>query len=176
MSGVFTIVEGRAEVKAWLRSAPARIDDWLYELSDSVVFHAHDALRETSPGRIKFLVEADPVKEDAPHLFEGSAGVTPEGRALPGPGSAREDFPYYVDQGTGLYGALHSIIHPLHGNLMGPILYRGRSIYVKSFEGQKPQHYGRQAYEETVAWMPGRLEVAKATLYAETKTEAAGRA
>lgn len=172
MSGVFIIAEGESRVKVWLKTADQRVDDWLYELSDSIVFHARDTLYETAPGGIRALVGWDNVDEVGPGLFEGSAGVLPDGPALPGPGSAKEDYPFYVEEGTGIYGELHSIIYPLVGPVMGPIPYRGRDIFVRSSKGQPGQHYGREAYEETVAWTPGRIELAKASLYAETEAAA----
>lgn len=172
MTGTFVIVEGDKEAKAWLRTAEPRIDDWLYEVSDSIVFHESDLLHETAPGRIKALVDYVPVVEERPHYFEGLAGVKPDGFALPGPGSAKEDYPFYVEEGTGLYGELHSIIYPLVGTLMGPIEDFGYEYWIKSSKGQPGQHYGRRAYEETVAWVPSRLEEAKASLFAKTEAVA----
>lgn len=166
--GIFTIVIGDEDAKRGLRGAKGKVDDWLYELIDSVVFHAQAALRETAPGRIKGLVDVDIAKEREPSVFEGSAGVLPDPleNFVSRRGSRRGDFPYYVEAGTGVYGEHASPILAVPGHLMGPIDFEGRDIFIRSFAGQRGQHYGEHAFEETVAWVPAQIELSKAALEA----------
>lgn len=167
-----TIVTGDAEAKEWLRTGSARVDDWLYELVDEITFYAADRLRMHAPGRIKMLVDVNIPVEHGPGVFEARAGV--ESEIIPqstrrGLGSDPADFPVFVDQGTGLYGERHSRIFPVPGQVMGPILFNGRRIFIKSFEGQPAQHFSQHAFDDTVAWIPAKIEVAKSRLYASVE-------
>lgn len=167
--GVHVTVIGDDEAKAWLRGGRARVNDWLYQLTDSIVFHEADQLHELAPGRIKDLVSVALARETEPGVFEGTAGVEPEvteASFARGLGSDPADFPVYVDQGTGIFGEFRSPIYAIPGHVMGPIEWEGRTIYVTSFKGQPAQHFSDRAFADTVAWIPARIEEARAEFYA----------
>lgn len=168
--GVFTIVIGDDDAKEWLRTADSRVDDWLYQLVDSIVFHASDRLRLHAPGRIKGLVGVDLPHQPSTGAFEGTAGVTSDPsvtrRGREG-GSNPADYPVFVDQGTGIYSEAESPIYATPGHVMGPIFYQGKETFFKSFKGQPGQHFSDQSFADTVAWTPGKIELAKGELYAE---------
>lgn len=164
MAGNMTIVEGDREVQEWLVAEPGRIDDWLYELVDETSFFASARLRERAPGKIEGLVDTDLANEPEPGLFQAIAGVGPDiteetfGRGL---GSDPADYPVYVEVGTGIFGEHGTPIETIPGHVMGPFeAFWGEMIYAKSVKGQPGQHYARQSFEDTVGWLPGRIEVA----------------
>lgn len=169
MTGNMVIVEGDREVKDWLIAEPEHIDDWLYELVDEVSFFAAGRLRERAPGGISGLVDIDLANELDPGHFEAVAGVEPDiteetfGRGL---GSDPADYPVYVEVGTGIFGEFGTPIEAIPGHLMGPISAFSMTgihdsfFFTKSVKGQKPQHYARESFEDTVGWLPARIEVA----------------
>lgn len=171
--GNFVIVVGDDEAKRGLRRAQGAIDDWLYEMADRVAFQAADRLRLHAPGAIDRLVEVDLVDEQRPGHFESRAGVVPssfpsdQGRGIT---SDSSEYPVFVDQGTGIYGARRTPIIAPPGNLMGPIRYQGRTIYIKSFRGQIAQHFSDKAFEDTVSWVPAQIELALPELERKIKT------
>lgn len=170
--GNMTIVEGDDEVKAWLRAEPRRVDDWTFELVDSTVFHAAGRIRMHAPGQISELVSVDLPNVLSPGLMEGTAGVEPDvreenflgstpGNPTVGLGSDPADYPVYVEVGTGIYGPVGEPITSIPGYLMGPITGSdGRPFFTSVVQGQRPQHYTERAFEDTVAWMPGHIELA----------------
>lgn len=168
--GVFTVVIGDDDAKAWFRSAPARVDDWMYQIVDSIVFHASDQLKIHAPGRIKGLVEEDLPEVPEVGAVGGAAGVVPDRTSYPAPpsdGSDSADYPIWVDQGSGVHIEGGSHIFPRHAKRMGPIQWRGREIFLLSQRGQAGQHFSDESFVETVAWIPGRIELAKGELYTE---------
>lgn len=161
--GNFAIAVDSEGVKQRLRRAESGIDDWLYELTDRIAFQASERLRIHAPGNIPLFVDVDLAHETGPGHFEATAGVTPDPtnlKPISRRGSDPADYPIFVDQGTGIYGVTRSPIYAVPGHLMGPISYRGRDIYVHSVEGQPAQHFSREAFVDTVAVTPARIELA----------------
>lgn len=163
MAGNMTIVEGDREVQEWLVAEPGRIDDWLYELIDETSFFASARLRERAPGSIEGLVDTDLASEAEPGLFQAIAGVGPDitketfGRGL---GSDPADYPVYVEVGTGIFGEHGTPIETIPGHVMAFMGREGRMIFTGKVAGQPGQHYARESFEDTVGWLPGRIEVA----------------
>lgn len=158
-----TIVVGDKEAKRKLRRVDEELDDFLYELTDDTAQRAGDLLRLHSPGAIDRLVDVEPVQETAPGHFESTAGVTQDNfyaHQDRGLGSDPRDYPFYVDQGTGIFGEKHSPIYTIPGNLMGPIRFKGRTYFVPHFKGQPAQLYSERSFIDTIAWMPFRVEFA----------------
>jgi hypothetical protein len=171
--GNFVIVVGDDEAKRGLRHAEGAIDDWLYEMADKVAFQASDRLIAHAPGNIDDLVRVDLVDQVRPGVFESKAGVVPAtfpsyvGRGVT---SDSAEYPVFVDQGSGIYGARRTPVVAPPGNLMGPIRYKGRTIYIKSFKGQIAQHFSDKAFDDTVSWVPAQIELALPDLERKIKT------
>lgn len=166
--GVFTVVVGDREAKDYLRRGSTRVDEWLYELVDAITFHAADRLREHAPGRIKRLVEVDLPDSPQPKYVRGVAGVTSDPLKEESVGGSDEgDFPFYVDQGSGLFGEHHRIIFG-GGTLMGPFQHDGRKTFTRFFRGQEAQHFSDRAFADTIAYTPGRIQLAKSELVPRT--------
>lgn len=163
MAGNMVIVEGDREAKSFLIDS-GRIDDWLYELTDDAAFFAAGRLRERAPGSISGLVDFDPTRELEIGSYEAIAGVEPDileedfGRGL---GSDPADYPVYVELGTGIFGEFETMIETIPGHVMGPFLGSwGDIIYARRVKGQPGQRYAEQSFEDTVGWLPGKIEVA----------------
>lgn len=167
--GVFTIVIGDDDAKRGLRGAQGKVDDWLVELSDSIAFHAADRLRALAPGHIPELVDTSLTTELDTGAIEAGAGVT-RARGIADPNRGRDsdpqDYPVFVDQGTGVYGEKKSPIYATPGHLMGPIEWMGRDIYVPMVRGQIAQHFSERSFEDTVRFTGERIEFSKASLEA----------
>lgn len=162
MAGNMVIVEGDREVKDWLIAEPSRIDDWLYELIDETSFFASSRIREHAPGHIDELVDTDLAHELEPGFFEAIAGVEPEiteETFRRGLGSDPADFPVFVEVGTGVFGEHGTPIETIPGHVMAFMGREGRMIFTGKVAGQRAQHYTRTAFEDTVGWLPGRIEV-----------------
>lgn len=163
MAGNMTIVQGDRETKDWLIAEPGRIDDWLYELVDETSFFASERLTERAPGEISGLVSVDVATELDRGVFEAVAGVEPditEETFSRGLGSDPADYPVYVEVGTGVFGEFGTPIKTIPGHRMGPFEFMGNMIWVSEVRGQRGQHYARASFEDTVGWLPGRIEVA----------------
>lgn len=161
--GNVSLVQGDAETKHWLRSQDRRVDDWLYELVDGLVFYAAGRMRERAPGSIKELVDIDLATETATGAFEGIAGVEPditEDTFHRGLGSNPADSPVFVEIGTGVFGEVGEPISSIPGHLMGPIEWMGDIYYASTIQGQKPQRYAEQSFEDTVHVAPERIMAA----------------
>lgn len=163
--GNFTLIEGDDETATWLRTHDARVDDWLYELVDGLVFYAAGRMRERAPGSIKQLVDILPAHETATGAFEGIAGVEPditEDTFNRGLGSDPADYPVFVEVGTGVFGPIGEPISSIPGHLMGPFwdIITGREIYTSVVQGQKPQRYAEQSFEDTVQVAPDHIMAA----------------
>lgn len=178
MSGNFElIIDDEDEVRNWLRSSNKHVNDWLYELVDAVVFYAAQRLRAHAPGHIGTeLVDVDLPNEHQPGAIDGAAGVEPDlrsknfGRGL---GSDPADFPFYVEVGTGRYGEHETPISTVPGSYPMAFNYQGNLIFTWHTQGQRGQHYGRRSYEDTVNWVPARIQLAKREFSAETSARAA---
>jgi hypothetical protein len=164
MAGNFElIIEDEDDVKPWLRSSHDQVNDWLYELVDSAVFYAAQRLRTHAPGQIDQLVDVTLPHEPEPGRIEGVAGVEPDitqesfSRGL---GSNPADYPFYVEVGTGIYGEFGMPIHTIPGTYPMAFEHAGTMVFAWETKGQKGQHYGRQAFEETAEWMPARIQLA----------------
>lgn len=159
--GNMVIVQGDREVKDWLLTGSARVDDWLYELVDGAVFYAAQRIKEHAPGHIDQLVDVSLAHEHATGAFEGAAGVEPEiteSTFHVGLGSDPADFPVFVEVGTGIFGPIGQPISSIPGHLMGPINDGGREIFVAVIQGQRPQHYVENAYHDLVETTPVRIQ------------------
>lgn len=68
-------------------------------------------------------------------------------------------YPFFVHQGTGLFGSKHQVIRPRFARAMR---FHGRLglIVTGSVRGQRPQPYVGRAYEESQAVVPGAVDVA----------------
>jgi hypothetical protein len=180
MAGNFElIIDDQDEVRPWLRSSNDQVNDWLYELVDSAVFYAAQRLRALAPGRIGTeLVDVDLPVEHTPGVIEGAAGVEPDitqetfGRGL---GSDPADFPFFVEVGTGIYGESGTPIRTIPGTYPMAFEHAGTMVFTWEVQGQRGQHYGRHSYDETVAWMPARIELARREFSVETHARAAVR-
>lgn len=163
--GNLTLVEGDERVKLWLRTEGQRVDDWLYEIVDGLVFYSAGRIKEHAPGGISELVDIRPAHETVTHAFEGIAGVEPditEETFSRGLGSNPADYPVFVEVGTGIFGPVGTPISSIPGHLMGPIWDTavGREIFVQVIQGQKPQHYTEDAFHELVEQTPVVLKAA----------------
>lgn len=162
--GNFVLVEegtGSADAKEWLRGANRRVDDWLYELADSLTFFAAGRLVEHAPGKIKGLVGTKPAHETITGAFEGVAGVEPDilqENFHRGVGSDPADYPVFVEVGTGVFGPVGTVISSMGGRLMGPIPWEGRQIFTRVVQGQRPQLYAERSFLELVAVTPVRIK------------------
>ncbi len=162
--GLMTLVEGDEEVKRFLSGADSLVNDWLYEVVDSLVFHGEQRLREHAPGSIKGLVDVAPAHETASGAFEGIAGVEPDitkatfGSGL---GSDPADYPVYVEVGTGVFGDVGLPISSIPGHLMGPITdpVTGRDFFLSEMKGQPAQRYAERSFEELVGWVPTQIKL-----------------
>lgn len=167
--GNFVIVIGDEDAKRGLRGAQGKVNEWLVELSDDLAFFAAGRLATHAPGNIHELVDVSLATELDPGVIEAGAGVT-RARGIGDPNRGRDsnpqDYPVFVDQGTGIYGERRSPIYATPGTLMGPIEWMGRDIFIHSFKGQIAQHFSDRAFEDTVRYTPERIELSKAALEA----------
>lgn len=153
--GNMVLVEGDKEAKAWLRSSEPRIDDWLYEIVDEVVFFAAERIRQHAPGGISELVDVNLADRTATAAFEGTAGVMPDATETGRPhhhgfGSDPQDYPVFVEVGTGIFGPVGEPITSFPGTAMA-FMWGNREVFTTIVQGQRPQHYTEHAFEETVA-------------------------
>ena len=145
-----------------LASLGDRVDRWLDDLVDDAVDYGARRLKVHAPGGIDALVVTDgPQYEPDVGAIEGVAGVTPdpveESENPRGFESSPADYPFYVDVGTGVHGERGDIITAFPGDLMGPILYKGRMIYIRFSKGQEAQLYSDRAAEDLYLWLDERL-------------------
>lgn len=154
-----TLVTGADEVKAWLRTEGSRVDDWLYELVDGLVVYATARVRELAPGSISELVDMVPAHETATGAFEGVAGVEPDltddGFAFGhvGLGSDPDDFPVFVELGTGIFGPVGHPISTIPGHLMA-FEIDGHLVFAHVVMGQRPQRYAGRSFDDLVERTP----------------------
>lgn len=164
------LVEGEKEVKAFLSTRNQRVNDWLYQVTDAMVFYAAERISQHAPGHISELVGVHLAHETETGAFEATAGVEPDisqenfsGRSsVHGLGSNPADYPVFVEVGTGIFGPVGTPISSIPGHLMGPIHdpFTGRDIFVKVVKGQRPQHYAERSFEELVEHTPVMLKAA----------------
>jgi hypothetical protein len=83
----------------------------------------------------------------------GVAAVDPEGL----PGSANEDYPFFVHEGTGLYGALKKLIEPKTAPAM---VFPGKTglVIARRIKGQESQPFVGEAFEDVNVYLPQRLD------------------
>lgn len=161
--GLFTLVLGDDEAKAYLHHGDEMVERMLIDVTGDIAEHAADEIRTTAPGRIKELVSHDDPHVPTPGVVVAEAGVEPEiteetlGRGMR---SDPADFPVYVEKGTGIYGEYARPIVMLPGIVM-VFEYHGHKIFTPYIAGQRGQHYTEHAYEATLGWIPSRLERAK---------------
>jgi hypothetical protein len=171
MPGNFTLIVGDEDAKSWLHAAPGAVNTWLRDLVGDTVDFSADRLRAHAPGGIDALVESDRPSADVLGPIEGVAGVLPDitqetfNRGL---GSDPADYPVFVDVGTGIFGERGTPIRTIPGHVMVIDFPEGK-LFTNVIRGQPGQHYSDRAFEETVGWLPGRLEVAVREFSAESK-------
>lgn len=156
-------VEGDREVKEFLEHGEQMVDLMLTDLTTDIANFAADRLRELAPGSIKGLVSVGAAHLGEPGAIDATAGVEPAitsdvfSRGL---GSSPEDFPVYVDVGTGIHGEFERPIVSIPGNVQ-VFEWHGEKIFARSTSGQKAQHYSDQAYDDTLGYVPTRLALAQ---------------
>lgn len=163
MSDIVVEVVGPQGLAEKLREIDRGIDSWLVDLVDDAAVYSGRRLEEHAPGSIKDLVsvdEAQPVQEAIPGSIEAVAGVhhalgLEEPRGL---GSSSEDYPYFVDAGTGIYGETGTPITSFPGGVMGPFEFQGRMIYARTTKGQPAQDYSGSAFRDVDAYLPLRIK------------------
>ena len=163
MPGIFqhVTVVGDDRAKAYLYEQPGAADSFLADMVDDITEFNVGLLRVNAPGRIRELADRSLAVTDFEGVISGSSGIEPEithASLRRGLGSDPSDFPVYVEERTGVFGARGTVIQSIPGHVMGPVFYQGRNIYIRSFKGQPGQHYARHSYEQTLAWLPGKLE------------------
>jgi len=155
-------VSSLREFRDWLDGLDDRVDAWLHDVVDEAVDYGGAQLVAHAPGSIKDLVGTDdPRPGDEGVLVHGEAYVIPaideKGDNDAKPGSNPEDYPYYVDVGTGIFGERGAPITAFPGGVMGPIEYGGRMIYLKSTKGQRAQLYSEAAADDVDAMLDFRI-------------------
>jgi hypothetical protein len=163
MPGLFTIVLGDDEAKSYLRHGDVLVERMMIDVTGDISSHAAAELKVNAPGRIKNLVGDDEPIVPEPGIVEAVAGIEPEvteetfGRGIQ---SDPADFPVYVEKGTGVYGEYARPITVPPGIVM-VFHWAGKKIFTRSVEGQRAQHYAEHSYEETLGWVPSRLQRAR---------------
>lgn len=97
--------------------------------------------------------------------LEASAGVaraSSRGMSLGAEGD-KTAYPYYVHEGTGLYGKLARLIRPRRAKAMRWVGRTGL-IFAKTTKGQQPQPYIKEAFEDLLHYIPQRLDMMVARL------------
>jgi hypothetical protein len=104
-------------------------------------------------------------RDDADHTASGAiqarVGVSPVERLARGglgPMNEKEsDYPFFVHQGTGIYGAARALIRPKRAKAM---LFFGRTglVVARTVRGQKPQPYMGEAFHESLIYIPHALD------------------
>lgn len=165
MSGVITIEVEDGEEERFLRSLPGRVDRMASDLVDDLSEYASDRIKEHAPGGIFHLVEVSGSSPVDPGVFEAVAGVTPahgEGDEIRtfGGRSNPDDYPFFVDQGTGIHGEFGRPIEVAPPGFMQIDFEDGR-VRTHSIRGQQPQEYVKESYRETLAYAPIRIGASK---------------
>lgn len=165
-AGAFVFIEGDDEVKAFLNAGPSILGQWLQGIINDTSDFAGGALRLHAPGHISELVGEDHSQGSVLAEMTAVAGVMPaidESTLSRGLNSDPADYPVFVDQGTGIYGEKGSRIYPIPGHVMA-FMHGGEKVYATSIAGQRAQHFSRSAFEDTVGWLPGKIELAKSEI------------
>lgn len=111
--------------------------------------------------RLKRKLESVPANRDLGGDLEARVGV---GRVHEFPGrlglpvsEGAEMYPLYVHEGTGLFGAFHRMIRPRRAKRMR---FPGRTgiVYAKAVQGQQPQPYMKDAFEDVTSYVRARLD------------------
>jgi hypothetical protein len=112
--------------------------------------------------RLKRKLVSTPANREPTGALEARVGVGEvhdfPGRGAAGPPSeGAELYPLYVHEGTGLFGAYHRLIRPRRAKLM---MFPGRTglIRAKTTQGQRPQPYLAEAFEDVTAYIRGRID------------------
>ena len=110
--------------------------------------------------RLKRAITSTRARETATGASEARVGVS-EIRAGAGGrlGPMREgenNYPLFVEQGTGLFGPLHRRIT---AKRRGAMVFMGRTglVVTRSTRGQRPQRYMRHAFDDVAAYIPQRI-------------------
>lgn len=67
-------------------------------------------------------------------------------------------YPYYVHEGTGLYGKLSRLIRPRRAKAMRWVGRTGL-MFAKTTKGQRPQPYVGEAFQDLQSYIPQRLDM-----------------
>lgn len=110
---------------------------------------------------LKRAIGSQAASRQADGGLEARAGVG-EVLSLPGQrlGPTRENYaayPYYVHEGTGVYGIFHRAIKPVRAHFMR-FIGRTGLIYARTVRGQKPQPYVEEAYADVVVFIEQRID------------------
>lgn len=138
----------------------------MVDIVDDVVEHAGRQIEMEAPGSIAGLVEIDGASLLEPGAIEAVAGVTPAhsggegGKTFVQAGSDPRDYPYFVHEGTGIYGAYGTPITVPAPGFMQIDFPDGR-VRTRQIEGQPAQPYVERAFEDTAEFVPVRLASAK---------------
>lgn len=102
-----------------------------------------------------------PATRQASGVVQARVGVGPinsVGLGVAGPLRENQaNYPYFVHQGTGIYGALHRMIRPRHALMMRFFGRRGL-VFARSVAGQRPQPYIGRAYDGIIPSIPGSID------------------
>ena len=165
MAGVFTITADDPGGEL-LGPLSDRVHRMTVDIVDDVVEHAGAAVRERAPGSIAGLVEQHGATVLDPGIIHGVVGVTPaheggeRGKTFVQTGSDPRDYPFYVHQGTGVFGEFGTPITVPSPGFMQIDFPDGR-VRTRQVEGQRPQPFVEEAFEETADWIPIRLASAR---------------
>lgn len=93
--------------------------------------------------------------------LEAAVGVAPVS-ALPGGrlgplNDKQSDYPFFVHEGTGLFGKFHQRIRPKRARVMR-FIGRTGLVFATSVAGQRANPYVGRAFEEIQAYIPQRLD------------------
>lgn len=98
-------------------------------------------------------IERDKADKMNSGAIQAAVGVQPVAVNSP----ANEDYPYFVHQGTGLFGKYHKLIRPVRAKAM---VFFGRTGWVvaKTVKGQRPQPYMGDAFHELQTIIPHQID------------------
>lgn len=110
---------------------------------------------------LKRAVSSQAASLQADGGLEARAGVG-EVRGLPGDrlGPTKENYaayPYYVHEGTGIYGIFHRPIRPVRSRFMR---FVGRTglVFARTVRGQRPQPYVAEAFADVIVFVEQRID------------------
>jgi hypothetical protein len=142
----------RLKIRRYERAQKQRAQNLLEDIGE----HAKRHLQAVAPRDQGYLYRH--IDRSAIQFYPGGAGGGGEYRTTVGIKRGTSKHPFYVEQGTGIYGDKGAMITPIsHSHMTFYGEGAGRILHKKTVKGQKAQRFFYSTWNEVQGYAAGRM-------------------